>query len=219
VGIESDIAAMAPVAKHASSKEKDLSAPLEGPVSMLWAYQLRREHTFLKSLVDSLADTVRTENSATQIKQIDLDLKATRTRVTATEKEFDSHRSDLQAIRSRVSGTDEAVTEVQVLLSEYQKKHHAKHRAIADEQKKMSEQIEQIKAELQHSFKSTLKDHQEQIRVWQSKTMELEGQVIELSRREIDVVRNSIEDIPRPNFGMPASSLWPLLPLTMSQTS
>ena len=218
MGIESDIATMAPVAKHASSKEKDLSAPLEGPVSVLWAYQLRREHTFLKSLVDCLADTVRTENSAAQIKQINLDLEATRTRVTATEKKFDSHRSDLQEIRDRVSSTDEAVTEVQVLLSEYHKQHHAKHDAIADEQK-MSKQIQVIKAELERSFKSTLRNHQEQIHVLQSKTIELEGQVKELSSREFEVVRNSIEDIPRPNFGVPASSLWPLVPLTLSQTS
>lgn len=120
-----------------ASGENDLAKPLEGPVSLLWAYQLRREHALLLSRVDSLAEAVRTEDAAAQIKSLSLDLKAIGGRITATEKEVDSQRLDLQAIRGRVSGGDEALVEVQNQIFELEERYKRKIECLEAEQRNM----------------------------------------------------------------------------------
>lgn len=210
---------MAPIMKLATTLDKDPTALLEGPVSMLWAYQLRREHTFLKTLVDGLADTIRSEDSMAKTMQFMLDLKAQQTRITDTETEVDSHRLELEAIRTRVSNTDETVAGIQNQLSEHEKHHQTKLGAETDDQKNIPKQIERIKADLQKSFESALMENREQLCVLQSKTTELEAQIAGMSKEEVQVVRDSIEEVRQLDFGTSTSVKSPIFPLTSLQIS
>ena len=177
---------MAATKDHANPAKatKGLSAPLEGPVSLLWAYQLRREHALLLTRIESLADTIRSDDAAAHLKQLNVELEALRARMTAAEKEKDSRRLDLQVIRAKSSGAD-AVADIRLKISEHEKQQR--------------EQMEQVKVELERAFEARLQTQQEQIGVLLSKTSKIEDQLEELGPKDMTVIRDSIEDIPEPN--------------------
>lgn len=120
-----------------SNADKDPSAPLEGPVSLLWAYQLRREHALLLNRLDSLADAVRNEDAAAQVESFGHNLEAAGGRVTAVEKEVNRHRLDLQAIRAKVSSGDEAIAQIHLDIAKNEEQHRSKIESLKAEQTSM----------------------------------------------------------------------------------
>ena len=132
-----------------ATRGTDLAKPLEGPVSLLWAYQLRREHALLLSHVDSLAEAVRNNDAAAPINSLGLELKALGGSITTVEREVDSQRLDLQAIRGRVSGGDEALTEVQNRVFALEERHKRTIECLEAEQRNMvSPQLPKVKSQM-----------------------------------------------------------------------
>jgi hypothetical protein len=121
----------------ATEAEDDPAIPLEGPISLLWAYQLRREHALLLTRIDSLAETAQNEGATAQIKSLTLGLKAAEGRITAVEKDVDSHGLDLQAIGDRVSRGNEAFAEFQLEVVESEKQLIRKIESVEAEQKNL----------------------------------------------------------------------------------
>lgn len=129
---------MIPVNKSGpATRDENNTTPLEGPISLLWAYQLRREHALLLTRVDGLAEAVRIEDAASQIKTLRLDLKTAAGRISAVEKEVDAQGLDILAIRSKASDADEALTELQLGVIESEKQQKRKNDALEAEQKSL----------------------------------------------------------------------------------
>lgn len=180
---------------------KDLSAPLEGPISLLWAYQLRREHASLLTRIDSLADIVRNDDVASHVKQLSLELKAVRERLAAAEKESDSHRRELQAVQAKSPG-ENSIADIRLRLVDSERHHNQK--------------IELVRVELEKAFETKLRTQQEQTEILQSRMTEIDGRITELGERDTAMVKDTIEDLPQSS---PLQYIPPSYPLENSPRS
>jgi hypothetical protein len=127
---------MAPVQQNGTvTQNGDATATLEGPISLLWAYQLRREHALLLTRVDSLAETVQNEDAAKQVNVMDLDLKTARNRIAGLQKLVDAQGLDLQAVLAKVASNDRALAEIQLQLAECETQQKLKNEELNAEQK------------------------------------------------------------------------------------
>jgi hypothetical protein len=91
----------------------------------------------LLTRIDSLAETAQNEGATAQIKSLTLGLKAAEGRITAVEKDVDSHGLDLQAIGDRVSRGNEAFAEFQLEVVESEKQPIRKIESVEAEQKNL----------------------------------------------------------------------------------
>jgi hypothetical protein len=127
---------MAPVQQNGTvTQNGDATATLDGPISLLWAYQLRREHALLLTRVDSLAETVQNEDAAKQVNVMDLDLKTARNRIAGLQKLVDAQGLDLQAVLAKVASNDRALAEIQLQLAECETQQKLKNEELNAEQK------------------------------------------------------------------------------------
>lgn len=176
------------------SVAKNVVTPSSSPVSLLWAHQLRREHSALLARIDDLASAVSNVSSA-QLKKITTQAATAETKSTDVESEQAKLKKELQRASERGGRLENDISRLSNRLELSDRSILALQtdlRTIEEQlQKEMIDRLGGVDRKLQHDREG----QERQVQALKTKLQNIQNRLPDIVRDGGNGLRDSMEEI------------------------
>lgn len=186
---------MAPVKSKASSAAaKDFSSSFSTPVSLLWAHQLRREHSALLTRIEELTSTV-SDVSTVHLDRVSAQSIKAGKKTSRVESELLHVKKDLEQVSQGQHKLDESLHVVSGMLETLETRTQSLQKEVQSIEKPLRDTILASLAKSEKTFSDdrAVQDHKMQDLT--AKVDELESRRPAIVNESVVEVRDSIEEM------------------------
>lgn len=186
---------MAPAKLAASSSvAPNAVASLSSPVSLLWAYQLRREHDALLARIDELATAVG-DISPAQLKTVAAQAARAETISSNVKSEQAKLKGELDQASERSRGLSESMSKVYARLDISEESLGALRQDVRIVEEQLKDDLMDELATVQQKLQQDLQEQERQVREMKTQLLDMRNRVPHIVKDGFGATRDTVQEM------------------------